>query len=1049
MPPVENTGLDQHLVLLAWINQQFGYEQNRELLRDMKQAAEGFDPDGCSPVYHRLISRGDAVKVAPDTLLQYDENIRYYLQAMNARRSEPITLRYFQYLAVLYVEVFLDGYFNRRGEMLRSLNELCIKRNSGERFSEADLKKLAIWMATGSGKTLIMHLNYRQFLHYNDESLDNILLITPNEGLSDQHLAEMAASAIRCQHFDLNVSGLITDTDNTVQVIEITKLAEQKRGGGISVPVEAFEGNNLIFVDEGHKGSGGEAWRRYRDALGESGFTFEYSATFGQALKAAANDELTFEYGKAIAFDYSYRYFHGDGYGKDFRVLNLVEETTEEKTDTLLLGNLLSFYEQQCVFTQSTEELRPYALEKPLWVFVGSTVNAVYSEKKEKCSDVLTVARFLHRVLSRREWAICAIDRLVNGKSGLITDDGRDVFSGKFTYLRQLRRSAGEIYDDILVKVFHTQAGSGLHLCAIRGADGELGLRAGGADDYFGLIYIGDVSPFKKLIDDDDAGIILEEDALSGSLFDRINNPQTGIQVLIGAKKFMEGWNSWRVSNMGLLNIGRSEGSEIIQLFGRGVRLRGINASLKRSAALDGYHPEHINLLETLNIFAVRANYMAEFRKYLEREGVDTEGYDELPLFVRPDKKLLEAGLVVPRIQDGGEFVKTQSRLLEPDSDLRKVRVDLSLRVQALESSEGGVLTSDAHFGHERALPQESLDLVDWQQAYLDLIEYTEQKGLSNLCVLPDALRRIVADSKRYSLIVDEEVVQPQSFEDVERLQRAVTSILQKYVEAFYRMHRDRWESKQMVYKTLDERDPNLSFGRESEGKGQYVVSIKRSRHELLKKIEALIRDCERLYQEETDELPRLHFDRHLYQPLLVEAGDENFKTAPPSLNDSEKRFVENLKDYWMKEKDGRLSGREVFLLRNQSRGAGVGFFESSGFYPDFILWIKDGEKQHIVFVEPHGMLYANAYHNEEKAQLHEKLPQIAREIADRSDRKGVTLDSFIVSATTYDDLTKRYEDGKWDRERFADAHILFQETNEQYDYIERMLADFEFCLYT
>ena len=34
---------------------------------------------------------------------------------MNARRSEPITLRYFQYLAVLYAEVFLDGYFNRRG----------------------------------------------------------------------------------------------------------------------------------------------------------------------------------------------------------------------------------------------------------------------------------------------------------------------------------------------------------------------------------------------------------------------------------------------------------------------------------------------------------------------------------------------------------------------------------------------------------------------------------------------------------------------------------------------------------------------------------------------------------------------------------------------------------------------------------------------------------------------------------------------------------------------------------------------------------------------
>ena len=68
--------------------------------------------------------------------------------------------------------------------------------------------------------------------------------------------------------------------------------------------MEAFEGNNnLILVDEGHKGAGGRRMARVtRDALGKTGFTFEYSATFGQALTAARNDELTAEYGKAIAF---------------------------------------------------------------------------------------------------------------------------------------------------------------------------------------------------------------------------------------------------------------------------------------------------------------------------------------------------------------------------------------------------------------------------------------------------------------------------------------------------------------------------------------------------------------------------------------------------------------------------------------------------------------------------------------------------------------------------------------------------------------------------
>jgi hypothetical protein len=159
---------------------------------------------------------------------------------MNARRPEPITLRYFQHLAILYTEIFLDWYFHLQSEMLRSPNSFVEKRNAAKpagelkdaKFSESDLKKLAFWMATGSGKTLIMHIHYRQFLHYNNLPLDNILLITPNEGLTDQHIAEMAASGIPSQRFDLNESGLMTTGKDVVRVIEITKLVEEKRGSG-------------------------------------------------------------------------------------------------------------------------------------------------------------------------------------------------------------------------------------------------------------------------------------------------------------------------------------------------------------------------------------------------------------------------------------------------------------------------------------------------------------------------------------------------------------------------------------------------------------------------------------------------------------------------------------------------------------------------------------------------------------------------------------------------------------------------------------------------
>ena len=1053
--PQQYLKLENRLVLLAWLNSLLGYEGNKDMLADTKNVAEGFDASGRSFMYYHLIARGSQVKIAADDLERYDANLRAHLEKINRHRAEPVTLRYFQYLAALFTEIVLDRLSHHQAQLLADLNAFVRERNArklpteppDEEFTAADLTKLAYWMATGSGKTLILHLNYHQFLHYNPQSPDNILLITPNEGLSEQHLAELDASGIPARRFDLNHSGLWGSEPNTVQVIEITKLVEEKRGGGVSVPVEAFEGRNLIFVDEGHKGSGGEAWRKYRDALGATGFTFEYSATFGQALNAARNDPLTAEYGKAILFDYSYRYFYGDGYGKDFRLLNLRDETDEAATELLLLGNLLSFYEQQRVFEEQAEALRPYNLEKPLWVFVGSTVNAVYSENKQKRSDVLTVARFLHHVLeNRRGWVIAGIGKLLAGKSGLVTPDGMDLFAGRFKHLKETGLSAQALYADILKRLFHAPAGGGLHLCAIRAASGELGLKAAGAEEqgapcpYFGLIYIGDVAEFKKLVEADSSGITLEEDALSPSLFGSINRSDTSIHILIGAKKFMEGWNSWRVSNMGLLNIGRQEGSQIIQLFGRGVRLKGQGMSLKRSAAVSGTHPAHIKLLETLNIFAVRANYMAQFRDYLEREGVETEPVVELPLFVWANEQFLQRGLVVPRPGEGRDFAAETALLLSADDKIR-FQVDLSVKVQALESTETGLHEARVRSGEGARIPAEVLALVDWEQAYLAMLEYKTRKGWSNLVIRPESPRAIL-ETVPYTLIADEAVFRPRTFHDRSRLQEAVAAILRRYMDAYCRRCHEQWDSQHLVYRPLDLDDPNLAFNRPSvqEKKAAYTVRVPGSRQDLIEALEKLRADMDKLIHEENSGLPRIHFDRSLYLPLLLKKGDQ-VTADPPPLEESEAQFVRDLKAFWEAEKDKSLAGKEVYLLRNLSRGRGIGFFEESGFYPDFILWIVEGEKQRIVFIEPHGMVYAKAYIHDEKARLWEQLPGLAQEIGKRSRRQDVTLDSYIISATGYDDLSQRYGDGKWTREDFAQKHILFPERNSQYDYLRYLLT--------
>src|SRR5690606_24817969 len=127
------------------------------------------------------------------------------------------TWKYFQYLSLLFTEVYLDKYFQNKVKLLADLNEYVkefnqkqyeLVANRGKKkakdvfiarpFELKDLNKLAFWNATGSGKTLIMHVNIKQYLHYatlyNQHQQNKVLLITPNEGLSKQHLEELKLS---------------------------------------------------------------------------------------------------------------------------------------------------------------------------------------------------------------------------------------------------------------------------------------------------------------------------------------------------------------------------------------------------------------------------------------------------------------------------------------------------------------------------------------------------------------------------------------------------------------------------------------------------------------------------------------------------------------------------------------------------------------------------------------------------------------------------------------------------------------------------------------
>lgn len=1023
---------------------------------------EGYDSNGRSFLAQRLRTQ---YKGALVDLEAYDENIKHHLDRINARRpqDEQIVLKYFQHLALLYTEHVLDRMYANADTFVTELNQLVDARNQKERnerhhferFTAEDLTKLAYWMATGSGKTLLLHFNYLQIQHYIQRSkaipFENILLITPNAGLSQQHLQELQQSGIPAQ---LYRQGGSAATPDTIQIIEITKFTEAGSGPQL-VNVGHFEGRNLVFVDEGHRGASGDVWIAYRDKLANDGFTFEYSATFGEAFNSgntASSLKTRHSYGKSIVFDYSYRYFHGDGYGKDYTIVNLPaayhQDNTNEK-DTLLLANLLTLYEQTHIYTQHAQELAPYHIERPLLMFVGRTVQTGQTAsklnvgEKQSLSDVLDMVRFLHRVSSDPAWATNTITAILSGTAGLKNADGVDIFAQRYQMLRTI--SAPEaIYQGLLSLVFHAQTSAPIHLANLQDAAGEISLRVGSSDTPFGVINIGDDSNFISMAEEENLGLIIDtEDLFRGSLFSTINHTDSNINILVGAKKFTEGWSSWRVSGMGLLNVGRSEGSEVIQMFGRGVRLKGYERSLKRSSQLDGSHPDYLPLLEVLNIFSVNGDYLAEFRNALDREGI-IDGYEEIHLPVRFSRMETETPqLYVIRPKRDAQFIDQPAFALRADANPRiKPIIDMRQRLQVLSSQNA---TPEARADDiEVAIAEPYLALLDWDAIYLEMLNWKRQSNFLNLVISRQVLREVMtptttsghAQSEYYTLYAPQTLIAPQEFSGIPRLQAVVISILKQFAQRFYFYHEQEWESHNLEYRVLDKDDPNLKLATVSlaESTPGYIIKVNRNRPDLIKDIDDLIAQGNTLYTQDLSNFPNIVFDRHLYEPLIAQGfyngqgfqEEPDIKSVPVGLNHGEARFVWSLRQHLQQQGSQVLQDRKLYLLRNLSRGKGIGFFRASNFYPDFILWILDGQQQKIVFVDPKGlvMLQPSDFRNE-KIQLYNTL---RTEIQPRFANSNVTLDSYIISDKSYAETRRFFGDPQnpYSRQEFTDNHVLF-----------------------
>lgn len=1053
--------LSQGLVLNRYLLSLFGCTEFEQMATHLRSSnLEGYDEENVSKFHAAIKLWLNSDVLSKDMLLEYDQNIFSHTLEISENRDDVINWKYFQYVTLLFTEIYLDKYFADPKRLLSDLNEFVDKYNDplqndipnqydfvAQKFKLSELSKIAIWSATGSGKTLLLHVNIKQYLYYakkyNKKDFNKVLLVTPNEGLSAQHLKEFKDSNIKAEIFSKSSGSMFSGA--FVEIIEISKLSNEVSGDGKSVSVDSFETNNLVLIDEGHRGTSGDEWKQRRDTLSENGFAFEYSATFGQAISAATGskkDDLLHEYSKAILFDYSYKFFYNDGYGKDYKILNIKDDSNDEYSRKYLTACLLGFYQQQLVFSENSSKMDMYRLEKPLWIFVGGSVTK--SLNKKEASDVVTIIKFISDFIKDIAISKDHINQILSGKAGLNDEGGTSIFANSFDYLKDKTLDVNALYSDILLRVFNTSlAGANVHIDNLKGVDGELGLRIGDTQDYFGVINVGDDSTLHKLCLE--AGILGMDMDFSQSLFHKINEKNSPINLLIGSKKFTEGWSSWRVSTMGLMNIGKGEGSQIIQLFGRGVRLKGLEMSLKRSSRLDDFQrptertPKYIPTLETLNIFGIKADYMQQFKEYLEDEELPTNDGNfksiTIPTINRYSKQ--NDGLKIIKTKEGvAENYKKENITVLELTDISKfleIRLDWYPKIQMLSSKKSSTTIEDKEIGLK--LKEHNLAFIDWDRVYFEIQKYKNERSWYNLAISKEKLISIMQNDEWYVISIPEADLEISSFHRVFMWQEMVISLLKLYTEKFYLSIKNKFLARHIEVVTMGEDHQNFVE--------EYIVQVEENETDIIRNIlafkEKVQVDGNLLNDFEIKNKSFIGFDNesHLYYPLIYmhdKIFKETVKVYPVQLNEGERDFVKDLKQYYKSNKE-YFADKKVYLLRNQSK-TGIGFLtETKNFYPDFILWQVVGEKQYISFIDPKGIYMLKDVWNHPKVQLYET---IKTEFQSKLDDKNTFLNSFIISNTSFKNMQFRRSHDET-IEMYHDANVFFQDEDHN-TYIEKVL---------
>ncbi|WP_187918092.1 DEAD/DEAH box helicase family protein [Helicobacter pylori] len=783
------------------------------------------------------------------------------------------------------------------------------------------INRLAFYMATGSGKTIVI-IKLVELLSVAIRMglipKKNIMFFSANENLIKQFEKEIEKynrGKDYSKQIDFKSLKSVTNKDfyRAPKGSFIEKIAlfyyradlmndEESKENLLNYKDFWDNGENYVILDEAHKGNKTESKRQaIFSLLSLKGFLFNFSATFTEE-----SDLITAVYNLSVGEWVKL------GYGKESVLLKknnlnafkeLKDLNDREKEIALLKALLL-------LGMQKRYKVEGYFYDPLMLVFTHS-VNI-------KNSDAEIFFKTLARVIEN--------------------DDGSDFLKAKDDLLEELKNPEFLFSDDkdkgykvnvfkeglkgmdfkgLKEEVFYASNG---HIEVIINPKNnqEIAFKLNTSDKVFCLIKIGDITEWicekLKSVKVVSKNLSFKEE----SYFSQID--KSSINILVGSRAFDTGWDSTRPSVILFLNIGLDDDAKklVKQSFGRGVRIESVKNQRQRLAYLDIDEAVKKDLkpnaamLETL--FVIPTNHASleailKFQKESENGGENRGSWREIKL----EKTRIEHALFVPCYRKE----QTNALKISPSASFKMSEKNFK------DLKEHFHLMSEKHF----------------------------------------ILKHEIYNPKDYELLKD--MIQKEHFKKVSTWH---------YKDLDYMIS----EIKGKLYP--NQKVPKDEFDALDNEKIVHFkrIQVKASKKEELMKTIQEVKEYAPLDKDKkdrtfkVDDAELLKLKEHYYTPLIKAKNCDWLKHVVKVKSESD--FLEELLkitetlqenyDFWAFSKiDEHLDHLFIPYIDNAAERR---------FFPDFIFWLQKGGTQIICFIDPKGSKHTDYEHKADAYQLFE-----------------------------------------------------------------------------